>query len=405
MKKVMKPQICIPIVEKTEQEILATAKDYAGLTVDLVEWRIDFFEGIADYEKTVKTACRLKEILPQKLIVTWRTIAEGGEPVPEEISYEKMLTAMIEANACDYLDMEMERVCRIFEKAKKAGIQLIGSYHNFDLTPSEEEMLSRLKTMKELGFDIAKIAVMPKEPEDVTRLLSVTETMKEENPDYPLITMAMGEFGRVSRLYGFLYGSSVTFASAGKVSAPGQVDIDTVKKAVSIGDRGKRHIILTGFMGTGKSTVSKILQNLTGKEEIDTDYYIEQTEGRKIKDIFAKEGEEAFRQMETAMIDELEDMEEGIVSCGGGMVLRDINVKKLKQVGTIVLLTATPETILNRVKGSTGRPLLNGNMNVEFIGELMEKRRPYYEKAAELIIPTDEMTPEEAARQIFEHFI
>lgn len=405
MKKVMKPQICIPIVEKTEQEILETAKDYAGLSVDLVEWRIDFFEGITDYERTVKLACHLKEILPQKLIVTWRTIAEGGEPVAEEISYEKMLTAMTEANACDYLDMEMERACRIFEKAKKAGIKLIGSYHNFDLTPSEEEMLSRFKTMKEMGFDIAKIAVMPKTAEDVTRLLSVTETMKEENPDYPLITMAMGELGKISRLYGFLYGSSVTFASAGKASAPGQVDIDTVKKAVSIGANGKRHIILTGFMGTGKSTVSKILQNLTGKEEIDTDYYIEQTEGRKIKDIFAKEGEEAFRQMETAMIDELEDMEEGIVSCGGGMVLRDINVKKLKQVGTIVLLTATPETILSRVKDSTTRPLLNGNMNVEFIGELMEKRRPFYEKAAELIIPTDEMTPEEAARQILEHFI
>ena len=104
--------------------------------------------------------------------------------------------------------------------------------------------------------------------------------------------------------------------------------------------------------------------------------------------------------METDMINELEKMEDGIVSCGGGMALRSINVKKLKQVGRIILLTAKPETVYERVKESTARPILNGNMNVEFIRELMEKRRPFYERAADFIIETDRLKPEKIAKAI-----
>ena len=93
-------------------------------------------------------------------------------------------------------------------------------------------------------------------------------------------------------------------------------------------------------------------------------------------------------------------MEPGIISCGGGMALRDINVKKLRAIGEIVFLTAEPETIYERVKNSTDRPLLNGNMNVPYIRELMEKRRPFYEKAATVTVSTDGKSAEQIAREI-----
>lgn len=415
-----KPKICIPLVERTKEEILETALHYTTLSADMVEWRVDFYEKIDDLENTVALAKEIKEIVKGKgkkeLLITFRTEVEGGELVSDKIEnpanyYANFLKRMIAEKVCDYIDIELKRFeltgllpreefRELLETAKRSGMKVIGSYHNFAETPSQYDIVTILGRMEFMGFSIGKVAVMPQKPEDVEELLLATEEMTRLSPDFPLITMSMGELGRDSRLYGHLYGSSVTFACAGKASAPGQVDIETVKKALAFGDKGRRHIILIGFMGTGKSTVSGLLKKLSGREEIDTDRYIEEMQGKKIKDIFAEEGEEAFRQMETDMINELEKMEDGIVSCGGGMALRSINVKKLKQVGRIILLTAKPETVYERVKESTARPILNGNMNVEFIRELMEKRRPFYERAADFIIETDRLKPEKIAKAI-----
>lgn len=404
----IKPMICIPIVGRTKAEILETAKKYASLAAQLVEWRIDFYEDIADYNQVVCLARTLRDIFPQKLLVTWRTSAEGGENVSQQVSYTKMLEQLIAAGACDYIDMEMAREdareAGLLALAKEKNISVIGSFHNFQETPTKEDMVERLQKMKDLGYTVGKIAVMPQQEKDVEQLLEATQEMKQRNPNYPLITMSMGSLGVVSRLYGWLYGSSVTFASAGKASAPGQVEIEVVEKALSLGAQGKRHIILVGFMGTGKSTVSHELARLTGCQEIDTDEYIVNHEGRAIKEIFAKQGEDYFRQLETEMINDLDAMDHGIVSCGGGMVLRDINIKKLQQVGTIVLLTATPATIYHRVKDNTDRPLLNGNMNVEYIQKLLEQRQPAYERAAEIVISTDEKTEDMIAQEILSHF-
>ena len=162
------------------------------------------------------------------------------------------------------------------------------------------------------------------------------------------------------------------------------------------------NIFLIGFMGAGKSTVSRELKRLSGREEVDTDQWIEKHEKRSISDIFATEGEAYFRQCETDMLDELGTMEPSIISCGGGMALREINRRKLKAMGEVVLLQASPETILERVKDSTNRPILNGNMNIAFISDLMGKRLPAYEKAATVKISTDGKTVTEIAKEILE---
>lgn len=162
----------------------------------------------------------------------------------------------------------------------------------------------------------------------------------------------------------------------------------------------KKHIYLIGFMGTGKSTISRALHKRLSWDEIDMDAAIEQEQQMKITDIFAQHGEAYFRDLETDCLVNLSEQDAAIVSCGGGAVLRSENVKLMRTSGTIVLLTATPETVYERVKHSTNRPILNGNMNVEYIAQLMDKRKNAYETACEVRVSTDGKTPDEIAKEI-----
>ncbi len=155
-------------------------------------------------------------------------------------------------------------------------------------------------------------------------------------------------------------------------------------------------------MGSGKSTVSRHLSKTLDWELIDTDEYIEKKYGRAIKDIFAEDGEEAFRNMETVVLEELSLNDNKVISCGGGMVLRKQNVELMKAGGRVVLLNASPETIFERVKNGTNRPILNGNMNVEYIAALMGNRRDAYEYAAEVVVDTDDKSIEAITEEIIE---
>lgn len=162
------------------------------------------------------------------------------------------------------------------------------------------------------------------------------------------------------------------------------------------------NIMLIGFMGTGKTTISKELSKRLQIPEVDMDAYIVEHEGKSINQIFEESGEDGFRKIETACLAEIQKETGRIVSCGGGAVLKDENVALMKKNGIIVLLTALPETIYNRVKDSKDRPILNGNMNISFIEELMNKRKNRYHEVADIEIATDGIQINEIVSQIIE---
>lgn len=163
-----------------------------------------------------------------------------------------------------------------------------------------------------------------------------------------------------------------------------------------------KNIFLIGFMGSGKSTIAKVLSEKLGVPQVEMDEMIVQEQGMPITEIFEKYGEEHFRDIETDLVRRLQEKDGVVVSCGGGAVLREENRRMMKEAGAIVLLTARPETILERVKHSTNRPILNGNMNVEYIAGLMEKRRACYEAAADFAVETDDKSREEICAEILE---
>ncbi len=162
----------------------------------------------------------------------------------------------------------------------------------------------------------------------------------------------------------------------------------------------KEHIFLIGFMGCGKSTNAAYLAEMTGARQVEMDQMIVENEGMAIADIFKEKGEAYFRELETELIKSFAGVKPAVISCGGGAVLKEENVRLMKECGKIVLLTAEPETIYERVKDSTERPVLNGNMNVGYIEELMEKRRTKYEAAADVKVATDGKTSEEICEEI-----
>ena len=162
-----------------------------------------------------------------------------------------------------------------------------------------------------------------------------------------------------------------------------------------------KNIVLTGFMGTGKTTIGRALAKKLQMRLVDIDEEIEKEQKMSINDIFSRHGEPHFRDIETAMIQELSRDKNIIISTGGGAVLRDENMEALKENGIIFCLNATAETILERTGRSKDRPLLKVENPKEKINELLAYRRPFYERAG-IMIETDGKTPLEVVQEIME---
>ncbi|MCR4585789.1 MAG: shikimate kinase [Lachnospiraceae bacterium] len=160
-------------------------------------------------------------------------------------------------------------------------------------------------------------------------------------------------------------------------------------------------IVLIGYMGCGKTTVSKILAEKTGRLLLDTDERIEHEQGMSISRIFEEKGEQAFRQMETELLEQLVNTGfDGILSCGGGMPLKEENRRLMKDAGTVVYLKADAEAIATRLKDDESRPLLRGldyAEKVKKIRDMLASRERSYEAAADQVTDTAGMSSAEVA--------
>lgn len=233
------PKVCVPIVEKTREDILSTAKAICSTEADLVEWRADWYEDVSAFSEVIKTADMLRSILGETpLLFTFRSAREGGEKELSLESYAALLENVAKTGFVDLIDVEVfsgdDAVKNIIQTAHAHGVKVIASNHDFEGTPAREELVARLCKMQDLGADILKIAVMPQTRSDLLTLLSVTEEMSSRHTSRPVITMSMGRTGTLSRLCGEVFGSAVTFASFGKVSAPGQIAIEDLKAGLRL---------------------------------------------------------------------------------------------------------------------------------------------------------------------------
>ena len=230
------PKICVPIVGITKEDIINEAKTFDNIPVDVVEWRVDWFESVFDIEKVKDVLEDLRQVLKDTpILFTFRTSKEGGEKSIEPEDYAKLNIKAAQTGYVDFIDVEIFTgdaiVTKIIDGAHAAGVKVIAYKHDFHKTPEKSDIIYRLRKMQDMNADIPKIAVMPQNKKDVLTLLSATEEMTSLYADRPIITMSMAGTGVISRLCGEVFGSSMTFGAAKKASAPGQMgvkDLETV---------------------------------------------------------------------------------------------------------------------------------------------------------------------------------
>lgn len=233
------PKIAVPLVAEDSDGLRAALADLQGLSFDVVEFRADFLAGAADEGLVMARLREVREALPDTpLLFTFRRAEEGGCcPVPEGYYFQLVQTA-IRSGLIDAADIELfageEKVKETVALAKAHSVAALLCNHDFHQTPTKEEIISRLKTMQDWGADICKIAVMPQSPADVLVLLDATQTMFSRYARQPLVTMAMGKMGAVSRLAGETFGSAMTFGAAQKASAPGQIGANDLRRILNV---------------------------------------------------------------------------------------------------------------------------------------------------------------------------
>ncbi len=233
------PKIIVPIVGVTKEDILNEAKTFDSIPVDVVEWRVDWFEHVFEFDKVEDVLKELRTVLGNiPLLLTFRTKKEGGEKAIDTKDYKELNLRAAKTGYVDFIDVEIftgdDVVREIIDGAHAAGVRVIASNHDFFKTPAKSDIIYRLRKMQDMGADIPKIAVMPQSKRDVLTLLCATEEMVTDYADRPIITMSMAGTGVISRLCGEVFGSSMTFGAAKKASAPGQMGVNDLNTVLDL---------------------------------------------------------------------------------------------------------------------------------------------------------------------------
>lgn len=225
----------VPITAKTKEQTLAQAQVIANTAdADLAEFRIDLLSFASDTKQVIALGHELKKILGNKpMIATIRTKNEGSQLEISDADYGKTYQAYLKNPFMDWLDVEMFRdqkvVSEIVQKAHQKKVLVVMSNHDFQKTPSQDEIEKRLLKQDQMGADVLKIAVMPKSKQDVFTLMNATLKVSQQTTK-PLLTMSMGQLGTISRVATANMGGSYSFGMIGQASAPGQIDVTKLKQ-------------------------------------------------------------------------------------------------------------------------------------------------------------------------------
>lgn len=224
-----RPKLIAPTTSRKAADLYQTLGKFAGMkAIDMVEVRIDYLGKLAPAEFAEVTLKAYQAAGEKIVLVTLRNGTDGGPFIAEDKYYGDVYRAVIESGKADIIDLELFRDADMIRSLVKAahakGIKVIISDHEFKFTPDEGEIIRRLLLEQEFGADILKLAVMAFSPEDALTVMTATAKMRHYYSDRPMLTMAMGKWGVLTRITGEGFGSDLTFASVGgKASAPGQI--------------------------------------------------------------------------------------------------------------------------------------------------------------------------------------
>ena len=225
------PKLIVPIAEASRGDILAMGKKLAGMYIDAVEWRADFYDGIKDTDEVLSLLCELRSCLDMPLIFTCRTAKEGGKADITDEEYALLNRAVLYSGYADGIDVEVlshgEHAAELICDMRTQGRVSIGSCHLMTM-PKAEDMGNMLRAIHSTGADITKVAAMAESTEQALALMGAARQAKAAGIG-PLIAIAMGEHGMISRLLAEMVGSDAVFAAAGRGSAPGQLSLETMR--------------------------------------------------------------------------------------------------------------------------------------------------------------------------------
>lgn len=233
------PKLIVPIVSDSTEAIVRSAEVISEIDiVDLVEWRVDFFDDCANVYEVIETLGEMRRILGDKpILFTFRTRNEGGAQELSLRDYVKLNLAVAESGLADLVDIEIftaDDAASLINSVHRAGALVVASSHDFLSTPSQEEIIRRLRLMQDLGGDILKIAVMPNSVKDVLTLMLATAEMNEKYATRPVLAISMSGKGVITRVAAEVFGSCMSFGTVGKSSAPGQIPVDQLASVLKI---------------------------------------------------------------------------------------------------------------------------------------------------------------------------
>ena len=233
------PAVCAPLVARTREALAAEAAAVAALRPDLIEWRVDFLAALADTREVLAAAADVQRAAAGiPVLFTRRSQREGGQPIaldePQVLALYEAVAASGTVAAMDFeMNNEPAHVAQVRALARRHDLALVLSFHDFHATPADAELDARFAQAQALQADVAKVAVMPRSMADVHRLLGAT-LRASERLSIPVVSMAMGGLGAVTRIAGGVFGSALTFAVGSAASAPGQIPIADVRAALAV---------------------------------------------------------------------------------------------------------------------------------------------------------------------------